>query len=224
MRFLPTLLDQELDELLKKNLVPDDIRKATKNCCSAILILGQNQSVIKRADLTRLTKSGTRNHRVNIAITHLANFELNKTLGMRLFESSDDKYLLVNSKIEYSEYFKHTPQGSNEMVVLFFILIIIFTSAEEKSSDSEIKNGLRALEYTDDELKKIIETLVKKNYLTQSVQQDEKLYSWGPRAVAETEPKNFFDTFLELAGEGKEDDWPEQKRRIENLKKIHYRV
>lgn len=219
MPFVATTVSREEEKIVKDALTEEEIKRCNKNAIAAILTLGQKQAAIKRLDVNKLIKTGQRYHKVNHALITFASHDLYKTLGLRLFEF-DDKFILVNSSIDYSKFLTHKPEGKEELVILFFTLIAIFASSEEKCSERGLVTALRGLDIKEQDLVKTFSTLVKKAYLTKRHEQDEQMYAWGPRAVAETDPANFFDCFLELA-EGKEDDWPEQKRRIEILQKIH---
>lgn len=219
--FLPTRVSEEVQETINQ-LPEEDRHKLVKTCVSAIMVLGQNRTPIKKTDLNRHLHH---NYRINNAILVVANYELNKIFGMRLFEVENKSVLLlVNSSIEFSHYATHSKSMSNELTVLYFILMQIFASSDEAVCEDEIENALSPLGFSRDALKARIDTLVKKHYLVltkDSFQQDVKLYTWGPRAMAEVDPDNFFECFLNLVGEGSDRDWPELKKRIDKLKSIH---
>lgn len=160
------------------------------------------------------------NHRVASAILQLANKKLNDKFGMRLFELPDKiRIIVVNKSPEFGSSLKQSSQSYENLAILYLILMDIFVSADDRLSFEEIAKSLKPLDLSEQELKSHLESYVKKLYL-QEKRQDLILYSWGPRAMAEVEPEIFFVRFLEMAGSSKENEWPEQKRRIEKLKSL----
>lgn len=221
--FLPTKVTPEYHQLFEGT---DDNQKLLKNCLSAIMVLGQNKQTIKKEELNKLIDTGTRGHHHTIkkAVVAKANYHLNKYMGMRLFYLGD-RYLLVNSTNVPNQCRKEFDQDEcNELSVIFLALMEIFSSSDESSTEAQIKSVLATLGLSEDDLKKYFQMLQKKLYIQRipdrNVQEDEKLYKWGPRAIAEVDPDRFMKSFLDLAEGGTADDWPEQKRRIELLKTV----
>lgn len=161
------------------------------------------------------------------AITVAANIRLDKDFGMRLYELEDrSKYLLVNSRADYASYTKRSKTEEEQLTILYLILTDIFASPEEKVSETDMIDTLSVLGLDERDLKKHIDTLFKKMYITHvkdPMHQDAKFIAWGPRAEAEIDPDNFFMSFLKMTEDGNEGNWPDQKRRIEKLKSIAYR-
>lgn len=218
MTFVP--LRPTEDALVAIGSLDDDAKDDfVKNCVQAVIVLSQNKSPIKRVDLNRLALPT--NYRISAAIIQLANRELYKTFGMRLFELEDrKKFLLVNAKTDFAQHMTFSDEECEEMTVLYFILMDIFVSPDEKIRDDEIEKSLRPLNYTSETIKSYVDTFVKRLYLTQARHHDSLLFSWGPRAVAEVEPERFFECFLELSGNTNQKDWPEIKKRIDKMKSM----
>lgn len=217
--FLPITIDDETEQILERY---KEIRKKLLNdCISAILVLGQNRSPIKRQELNKLVFT-SHNHRLNNSILLQANEKLNETFGLRLFEVEDKKnLLLVNSSTCFSSYLDFTESMRDEFTILYFILIEIFTSTDESLEESSIESTLEPLGYPKETLKSHIDSLVKKLYLTATkltYQQDIKSYSWGPRSLAEIDLDGFFDSFLNLVESSSSKEWPELEERIRKLR------
>lgn len=226
--FVPLRLAEEFKRVLDN--VEDEVRKKViPNGVSAILVLGSNKSTIKKADLTRLMLTGVEqlSWKYTNPMIIETNIELDKVFGMRLYELDDRaRYLLVNSRADYSQFAKRKDSECDEFTVVYFMLLDIFASPEERVADSDMMDTLSALELTDKDLKKHVDTATKNLYvlLTKDTLNPElKYYTWGPRAMAEVDPDNFLRSFLETAPGTTEKDWPEQKRRIEKLKGIAFR-
>lgn len=221
--FVPLALDEE-HRLALENIDDEEQRKLTAACLSAFMVLAQNRSPIKKSDLNRLVFSGQKYYKAVNAIVIAANKELDKIYGMRLFELEDkSKYLLVNSRADYTSYALRSSSDCQELTVLYFVLMEIFASPEEKISEADMMDMLKALDLSEKDLKKHIDSLVKRLYISvtkDAMHQDMKFVSWGPRAEAEVDPDNFFNSFLKLTEDGSESNWPEQKRRIDKLKAI----
>lgn len=224
--FLPVTLDNELRQWAASS---EENKKLIKNCQSAIVVLGQNKQPIKKLDLNKLIYTGSRSqhHTVTKAVIANANHYVHKYLGMRLFELAD-RFLLVNSSSIPNQCRKEFDQEEcNELAVIFLALMEIFSSSDESSTESQIKAVIQTLDLSDDDLKRHFDMLLKKLYIVQlrdkSIQQDEKLYKWGPRAIAEVDPDRFMKSFLDFAEAGTENDWAEQKRRIDILKAMKNR-
>lgn len=205
-----------LDEVERKCLI--------KNCVHAIIILGQERTPIKKSDLNKLVFSTVGLRSIPQAVIQAANYELNKIFGMRLYEIDDKtKLILINSKTEFSKYHYYNTQMCEELTVLFFILMDIFAAPEEKKSEEDLLEDLKGLDCDIEILKGYLETFVKKLYLVTSREQEHRMYSWGPRTIAELDPDNFFNSFLELVGDSEDKDWPDLKKRIETLKNMENR-
>ena len=219
--FLSTHLTDETKRLIAG--FADEDRKQIHDCCTSIIVLGQNRAPIKKADINRHMMRTSNN--IKQAIFNQASYELNKTFGLRLYELEDKaRLLLVNSTVDFSGYADHTEQTRQELTVLFLILMDIFASADGKLAREELEATLAPLDLSQETLKNHIDSLIKKLYIVQhkevAFQQDNKLYVWGPRAMAEVDPDNFFKLFMDIVGQGTEADWPEQKKRIDKLKAI----
>lgn len=227
MMFLPTSLDEQ-DRQTEEGVDQDNLTRWLKNCLSGIMVLSQNRQVIKRAELTKLIYHGSRNQyfRITKLIMHKASHDLYKYMGMRLYDLGDSKgYILVNEHSELSQYRReHSQEQCNELAVIFLTLMEIFTSSDESSTEEQIREVLKHLDLEEDDLKKHFDFMLKKLYIVPVkeiiYQQDEKLYKWGPRAIAEVDPDRFMEAFLDLAEDGEAKDWPDQKRRIDLLKEI----
>ena len=160
-------------------------------------------------------------YRVAASVTQVANQEIFRTFGYRLFEVEDKtKLLLVNTDTNAFESLEHPDSTCDEMSILFLILTDIFVSAEERLSDEDLENSLKPLEITSADLKAYIETFLRKMYLSVDKRQETKVYSWGPRATAEVDPETFLEFFLKFVNESSDKNWPDVKRRIEKLKSI----
>lgn len=220
MAFLPLRPDDDADSTL--NQMSEDIRdRAVADYVHAFIVMGADKSVIKKTDINKTVNSQQLSYKKVNAIIQAANKELNKNFGMRLYEPDKTKYILVNTNVESADLHLLTQEACEENTILLFILMEIFASTDEKVGESTIEENLEALELTNDELSSHLESLVKHMYLTVERQQDEKMYSWGPRAVAEVEPEAFFNRFLDLVGEGATaEDYPELIARIDKLKSI----
>lgn len=212
----------ESEEVLSK-IAQEERDKLTRKCVQASIVLGQNRSPIKKAELNKLVFT-TSHFRLHNAIIQAANYELNKNFGMRLYELNDKtRYLLVNSKSDFTPFQAFSQEECYEYTVLCFILIELFASPDENLSEEEIRKSLSPMKMTNDELKEHLDSLTKHLYLTQTRNQDTRYFSWGPRSTAEIDPDKFFETFLEWVGETSDKDWPEQKKRIDKLKAIENR-
>ena len=221
--FLPVKVSADHQQLFTNT---EENKKLLKNCLSAIMILGQNKQTINKQDLNKLIYTGTRvqHHTIKKAVIAHANHDLNKYMGMRLFDLGD-KYLLVNSISVPNQCRRDFDQEeAKELAAIFLALMEIFSSSDESSSEDQIKSVMATIGMSEDDLKKSFNMLLKKLYIVpvrdRNVQQEEKLYKWGPRAIAEVDPDRFMKSFLDFAEGGSADDWPEQKRRIELLKSV----
>lgn len=230
--FLPVTIAAEHREVAAK--APEDHKKLLTNCLSGIMVLGQNKQVIKKLDLNKIIYSGlprSQHHTITKAVLAFANHDLNKYMGMRLFELEDNKgYLLVNNSYELSQYRKEfTKEQCDEVAVIHMVLMQIFTSADESATEKQVRDTLEILDLSRDENEKHFSMLQKKLYIVPVPQgggsanpDGEKLFKWGPRAKAEVDPDRFMSSFLSLAHDGNppDKDWPEQERRANNLKAI----
>ena len=228
MSFLPISVPADARETVAS---VEDYKKLVENCLSGIMVLGQNKQTIKRADLTKLIYTGTRTHHHTItkALIALANHDLHKYVGMRLYHDEEIKgFLLVNSTTIPNQCRKELSQEEcDELASIFVALMEIFSSADESSTEAHIKEAMSVLDFSEDQLKTCFDMLIKKLYIVQvknsAYQPEERLYKWGPRAIAEVDPDRFMKSFLDLAESGTADDWPDQKRRIELLKSVQHR-
>lgn len=191
------------------------------NCVHAIIVLSQNRSTIKKADLYRLVFTNTSAVSIRPAVINAANSHLYKIFGMRLFEVyTEHKYILVNSHTRFSEFAHHPDSMCQELTVLYFTLVDIFASSEDNKSEDDLIESLHlSLEIPEETVKGYLESFLRKNYLQMKREQDKKLYSWGHRAVAEVEPESFFRQFLRLIGAETEKDWPDLRVKIDDLKR-----
>lgn len=220
--FMSTNIYPEHLETLER-LGEAERKELVRNCVQAIIVLGQNQNAIKRLDLNKLVNPGT-NYRIAAAVLQAANKEMDSLFGMRLFETEDKtKYILVNRSTEFATYQRHSPNAKFELTVLYFILVGIFTSADEKLADDEITKSLKPLDISATIQKSLLDSFVKKLYLTVEKVEESRFYRWGPRAIAEVDPVNFFNRFLDLTGSSSDKEWPDLCARIEKLKAIHDR-
>lgn len=221
--FLPIHIPDDTRYVLDR-LEEDYAQTLTRNCVHAIIVLGQERTPIKKVDLYKLVFPTITGRSIQPAIIYMANHELNKVFGMRLYELDDkSKLLLVNSNSELGLYQNYTGQMREELTVLFFILMDIFAAPDEKKSEEELLDDVKGLDCDVETLKGYLELFVKKLYLITTRQQDHKMYAWGPRTIAEIDPEEFFKRFLELADDSKEEDWPDLKKRIDTLKKMEFR-
>lgn len=223
--FIPLRPTAESNQALS-NLEPDSYDKMVKDCVQACITLGQNRNPIKKADLNKLVFQG-KGIKIPGAILQVANKELNKVFGMRLYELDDKtKYLLVSSKPSLNGVVDSSSMSDStceELAVLYFILMDIFVSADERLSEEDIQGTLKPLDLSKNSIKDLLDLYVKRLYLVQDKRQELRLYSWGPRAYAEVEPENFFNRFLNLAGDTSAKDWPDIERRINKLKTMENR-
>jgi hypothetical protein len=224
--FLPLSIPEEQRTIFDPNL-PEN-KRILQNCLSGIIVLGQNKQVIKKEELNKLIYTGTRrqHHTITKAVMAYANHDLNKYLGMRLFDLGESKgYLLVNTHSIPNHCRKEFDiEECNELSVIFLALMEIFSSSDESCTEAQIKEVLSPLELSDEDLKRHFDMLQKKLYIVPlrntACQQEERLYKWGPRAVAEVDPDRFMKSFLDFADAGSANDWPDQKLRIEALKNV----
>lgn len=204
-------------------LEEDERNQLIKKCVQAAIVLGQGQTPIKKTELNKLVFPSS-NFRLHNAILQSANYELNKVFGMRLFEMPDKaRYLLVNSKFDFTAYQTFSQTEYGEFTVLLFVLLEIFASPDENLSEEDIRNSLSPMRLTNDELKVHLDSLTKQLYLTMTRISDIRHFAWGPRSIAEIDPDNFFHCFLEVVGNNTDKDWPEQKKKIDKLKHIENR-
>lgn len=194
------------------------------------MVLGQNRQRINKDDLRDAiyTRRRKEHHTVTTAVLDHASYYLHKYMGMRLFTNDQKVYLLVNSTVIPSYCRKAlTDKECDELAVVFLVLMEIFSSPDGNTTESQIGELLATLDLSDDSIKAYVALLVKRQYIVQekndNIQREEKSYRWGPRAVAEVDPDNFMQSFLDLAESGSIDDWPDQKRRIELLKSVRNR-
>lgn len=215
--FLPLTVSEEHETVLAR-LEEEQQLTLIKNCVHAIIVLSQERAPIKRVDLNKLVFSSVSTRSVPQAILHAANCELNKTFGMRLYEIEDkSKLLLVNTKTEFAKFQNHSDAMCEELTVLYFILLDIFAAPDERKNEDDLLDTMSSLDHDQETLKSYIDSFVKLLYLTMTKEHDSKFYSWGPRALAEIDPENFFIKFLELAGDSTDKDWPEKKQIISQL-------
>lgn len=220
--FVPLRPTAESEEVLSR-LSQEEKDGMTRKCVQACIVLSQNRTPIKKADLNKLVFS-TSHFRLHNAVIQNANHDLNKHYGMRLFELSDKaRYLLVNTKADFTSYQTFNQEECNEFTVLYFILIELFASPDENISEEDIRNSLSPMKMTNDELKSCLDSLTKHLYLTQTRNQDTRSYAWGPRSMAEVDPDIFFKLFLDMVGDTSDKDWPEQKKRVDKLRAIENR-
>lgn len=222
-RFVPIPPTGESVDIVQNKFGEAEINELTKKCVRAAMVLGQEQNSIKRRDLNKLAFSPNLNHRVVGALIELANFKLFKSFGMRLYEL-DTKYLLVNCDPQQSIMIKYSDFRSQELALLYLTLVDIFGSTDNRLLLDQIINSLEPLQLDRETLKRHLEMYMKKLYLTQQKYNDKIYYIWGSRAKAEIDPDEFFNSFLDLSGTTSQDDWPEQKLRIQNLKSIANRT
>lgn len=220
---MSTHISPENQDILEK-LSEENRKELIRSCIHAIIVLGQNKTPIKRQELNKLVFP-TSNYRISGAVLQAANRELNSIFGMRLYETADKlKYLLVNKSTDYAAYQKHSENSESELTVLYFVLVGIFSSADEKLSEDEILKSLKPLEISVTTLKNYIDSFVKKLYLTSERIEESKFYRWGSRAMAEVNPVEFFNRFLELSGSSSSKEWPDLIVRVEKLKALHERT
>lgn len=207
---------EELEESSRQRLI--------KSCVHALIVLGQNRTPIKRLELNKLAFPNV-HYKISGAILQAANKELIKIFGLRIFELEDKKgYLLVNTGPEFNDVITYSDSMCEELTTLYFILMDIFISPEEKITEKELENSLEAFEIKGDSLKSCLDSFVKRLYLNVEFQATEqegekiRLYSWGPRALAEIDIDNLFKRFLELVPTTTEKDWPDIKKRVERIK------
>lgn len=218
--FLPLALTIAEEHTLSNT--DDDYEDKVYRCVQALLILGQERTPIKKSDLNRMVFPSGVHYRLVAAVTSLANKKLHKIFGMRLFEVEDKtKYLLVNSEMDISQYFDDEKVVQRELVVLYFMLMGIFVSPDERMTIEEIEKSIRQpLCLSSETIKEYLDLFTKKLYLKQEKHQEIKLYGWGERAIAEIDPENFFQCFLNLTEDASDKAWPELRNRIENLNQI----
>lgn len=220
--FVPLRPTAESEGVISR-LEEEERNQLVRKCVQAVIILGQNQSPIKKTELNRLVFPSS-NFRLHNAILQAANQDLNKVFGMRLFELPDkSRYLLVNSKFDFTSYQNFSQTECEEFSVLYFVLMEILASPDENLSEEDIRNSLSPLKMTNDELKAHLDSLTKQLYLFMTRNSDTRYFSWGPRSIAEIDPENFFQCFIEVVGDTTDKDWPEQKKKIDKLKNIENR-
>lgn len=220
--FMSTNISPENQETLGR-LGEIERKELVRNCIQAIIVLGQNRNTIKRVELNKLFLPYT-NYRIAAAILQAANKEMDSLFGMRLFETEDKtKYLLINRSTEFAIYQRRSATEKQEWAVLYLILVGIFASADEKVSEEELIESLRPLDLLATVLKSLLESFVKRLYLTVEKIEETRFYRWGPRAVAEVDPESFFNRFLDLTGSSSDKEWPDLCVRIDKLRGIHER-
>lgn len=220
--FVPLRPTTESEGIISR-LGEEERSQLVRKFVQAAIILGQNQSPIKKTEFNKLVFPSS-NFRLHNAILQAANQELNKIFGMRLFELPDkSRYLLVNSKFDFTAYQTFSQTQCEEFTVLYFVLMEIFASPDENLSEEDIRNSLSPIKMTNDELKVHLDSLTKQLYLSMTRNSDTRFFSWGPRSIAEIDPDNFFQCFIEIVGDSTDKDWPEQKKKIDKLKNIENR-
>lgn len=215
--------------LIIEELSDSDRQTYLKNCVHSLIVLGQKKTPIKRVDLNKIVFPGRHHHTLATAITQAANKELIKNFGMRLFELEDrSKYLLVNINYKAGSFLKHSDSSCEQQTILFFVLMDIIQSLNEKRYQTELEKTLSPFnDLTEATIKDYLDSFVKNLYLNQEFEVTEegrvRVLSWGPRAVAEIDPDNFFKCFLEFNPNTQEKEWPQITKRIDKLKAISNR-
>lgn len=215
IRLRPT---QESVETINEKFDKVEADTIVKKCVHSIILLGMGRNVIDRMTLRSLVFPNMFYKYVAIFM-EIANMQLNELFSMRLYEM-DAKYLLVNSKPDAQDMIEPTNDKHEYLALLEFILLDIFGSTENRLNLDELMNSLSPLELEKSHVEEYIEKFMKRQYLDKVKDNGKIYYKWGPRAKAEIDPDGFFDLFLELNESRSPDDWPELKRRIEELKEI----
>lgn len=206
-----------IDESQKQEF-RDTIRKAVQ----CILLLAKDRSPFRKADLNRMAFAGS-----SISIRHyaklvlMANIDLNRWMGMRLYELDDKlRYILVNSNGTLSSYHKFTSEDKVDLTVIYLVLTMIFISEDQALTFENLYKNLSSLKMNQDLLKTRLANMVKNLYLVEEKDQEERLYRWGQRAKAEMDPEPYFNSIKKLLGGEYGFDEKEIEKRIEVLKSM----
>lgn len=217
--FLPTTIDEaDYDKLIKKFDTEEQVKKLVYKCVHAFIVLNQKRLPIKRADVTRVI-SDNPIYSSNLVepLFALANKELIKVFGLRLFKVDKATFLLVNTSSTFSELVDYPEKTKIELSVLFLVLLSIFSSPVDRMTEEQIISGLSELNMKQDEIMARLESFHRRMYIQITKSRDCKEYSWGPRATAEIDIDQFFKTFIDL-NSSKEADWPDFARKVELFK------
>lgn len=200
--FLPLAASDQLREVAT-SIQEEDAAAAIKKCVQMIIILGQDNKPIKRSDLNKAFSQYSINSvRAYKYLIEAANLKLYKLTGLRLYELDDKtRYLLVNGSSHFAMLKNHSDEACMEYTVLYLILMEIFGSQSQSVPVDSIKKSLEPLRFSEEDLKNCIEVALKKMYIIEKKDDDERSYIWGPRAYAEVEPDNFYAYFKELLEE-----------------------
>lgn len=210
--------------IISSKLDDEEAEDLVKKCVHALIVLGQDRNPIKKMELNRLVFT-TVHYRIVNAIIEISNKKLIEIFGMRLFELPDkSQYILVNSSPQFAENLKYDDSNCESLAALYIILMDIFVSPDDRLPMDEITKTFDVLDMDEETLKAHLEYFVRKLYLTKVRGPENVFFSWGPRSFAEVEPDAFLQRFIDMAGGGNIDDWPEQKRRIEKLKSLGNRT
>lgn len=221
MSFLPIHPDPLTVQFVKDKYSNNNkaVDELIRKCVHAILMLSQGgKEVVSKTILSGLVFPQGVHHTVNKAIIEIANKQLVKVFGMRLYEM-DLRYLVVNASPEDADLIEYDEEETTFYAVLHLILIDIFGCTEEKLTIDEIEHHLEHLKIKRTKLEDLVSRYKMKFYLAMIKEDCKEYYKWGQRAVAEVDPDGFFESFLSLYG-GDANDYPDLSKRIDTLKRM----